>query len=145
VPVALGTDGAASNNDLSLFGAMDLGTKLQKLKNGDSTAMKASQALHCATYGGAKALGLSDRIGSIELGKSADIVLIDMNYPHLQPANDPVSHLVYSAQGLEVDTVICAGKVLLEKRKFRTLDPEKIYRRAAGWQKKIQAAVEKMQ
>jgi 5-methylthioadenosine/S-adenosylhomocysteine deaminase len=144
VPVALGTDGAASNNDLSMFGAMDLGTKLQKLKNGDSTAMKAAEALFAATLGGARALGLDKVTGSLEVGKSADLILVDFNYPHLQPVNDPISHLVYSTQGLEVDTVMCAGKVLLEKGKFKTMKPAPIYKKANGWRKKILAAVRKM-
>lgn len=144
IPVAIGTDGAASNNDLSLFGAMDIGTKMQKLASGDTTAMKAADALRAATYGGAHALGWEDRIGSLEVGKRADIVLVNPDFPHLQPLTDPVSHLVYSAQGLEVDTVICEGSVLLEKGKFRTLDPASVYRRAEGWRKKIRAGLRKL-
>jgi 5-methylthioadenosine/S-adenosylhomocysteine deaminase len=144
IPVAFGTDGAASNNDLSMFGAMDLGTKMQKLSLGDPLALKAADALLAATYGGARALGLEKVIGSLEEGKSADIVLVDLSHPHLQPVNDPVSHLVYSAQGMEVDTVLCAGKVLLEGGKFRTLKAEPIYKKAAAWRKKIAANLKKL-
>lgn len=144
IPVAFGTDGAASNNDLSMFGAMDLGTKLQKLAANDPLALKAADALLAATYGGARALGLDGVIGSLEEGKSADIVLIDLSHPHLQPVNDPISHLVYSAQGMEVDTVLCEGRLLLEKKKFRTLKEAPIYKKAATWRKKIAANLKKL-
>lgn len=143
IPVSLGTDGSASNNDLSLFGAMDIGTKLQKLANSDSAAFRAEQALSAATWGGAKALGLGDGVGSVEEGKRADLVLIDLNYPHLQPVHDLVSQLVYSAQGCEVATTICEGKVLFHQGRFTTLDPKKIYAKAAAWQKKIAATLSK--
>jgi 5-methylthioadenosine/S-adenosylhomocysteine deaminase len=144
IPLAFGTDGAASNNDLSLFGALDLGTKLQKLHRGDTTAFTAADALRAATYGGAEALGLAEVTGSLEVGKSADIILMDLDFPHMQPLHDPVSQLVYSAQGLEVETVLAAGRVLMEKKQFRVLDPAGVYRRAEGWRKKIQAALRRM-
>ena len=137
IPVSIGTDGAASNNDLSIFGAMDIGTKLQKLQSGDSRAMTARQALWMGTHGGAKALGLEAIIGSVEVGKSADLVLVDLNFPHLQPMDDPYSHLVYSATGLEVDTVLCAGRVLLANKKHLSLDAKKIIASANRWRKKI--------
>ncbi len=138
IPFAFGTDGAASNNDLSLFGAMDLGTKLQKLASGDNTAFTAAQALVAATYGGAQSLGMEGIIGSLEVGKRADLVLVDFQFPHLQPVTDPVSHLVYSAQGLEVDTVVCEGKILLQEKKFTSLKPAAIYKKAERWRAKIQ-------
>lgn len=137
IPVSLGTDGSASNNDLSLFGAMDIGTKLQKLVNSDSSVFRAEQALSAATWGGAKALGLGGKTGSIEVGKSADFAIIDLNFPHLQPVHDLVSQLVYSAQGCEVATTIVEGKILFHEGKFTTLNPKKIYAKAAAWQKKI--------
>lgn len=127
IPVALGTDGAASNNDLSMFGVMDIGTKLQKLKAENNTAMLAKQAIESATWGGAKVLGIENEIGSLETGKQADITLVDLDFPHLRPIHSVLSQLVYSAQGLEVDTVICAGKLLLENKQFETLDQEKIF------------------
>ena len=137
IPVALGTDGSASKNDLSLFGAMDVAAKLQKLKHSDSAAITAAQVLWMATQGGAEALGMGEQIGSLEVGKKADFILVDFNFPHLQPIYDPTSHLVYSAKGLEVDTVFCAGKMLLKDKKFVSLKPDVIIKKAAGFQKKI--------
>jgi len=125
--VALGTDGAASNNDLSMFGAMDLGTKLQKLSNQNNTAMVALDALNLATYEGAQALGLGSKIGSIEVGKCADLISVRMDYPHVKPLYSVLSQLVYAYQGLEVDTVICDGKILLQKGQHQTLSSETIY------------------
>lgn len=137
---ALGTDGSASNNDLSLFGAMDLATKLQKLVNNDNTAMVAADALRAATWGGAHALGLQDQVGSIEVGKRADLVWIDLNYPHMQPLLDLRSQLVYAAQGLEVDSVLCDGKFLLRQREFVTMDLAQVMARVAPWQKRVSEA-----
>jgi 5-methylthioadenosine/S-adenosylhomocysteine deaminase len=144
IPLAFGTDGSASNNDLSLFGAMDIGTKLQKLAQGNSTAFTAAEALLAATWGGAHALGLGDKVGSIEVGKRADFILVDFRQPHLQPVHDPVSHLVYAAQGLEVSATVCDGKVLFQNGKFTTLDPKAVYSRVEGWRKKIQKAVARL-
>lgn len=127
VECALGTDGSASNNDLSLFGAMDLGTKAQKVAHHDSTAMVALDALNLATYEGARALGLGDSIGSLEPGKRADLILIRTDHPHLMPMHSVLSQLVYACQGLEVDTVICEGRVLMDQGRFETLDPVRIY------------------
>lgn len=143
IPVAIGTDGSASNNDLSLFGAMDIGTKLQKLANRDSVAMVAEQALRMATIEGARALGLEREVGSLEVGKQADIVLVDFNFPHLQPVYDPVSHLVYSTQGLEVAATICAGRVLYSDGKFHTLNFTEVKARAERWSKKIRISLKK--
>jgi len=125
--VALGTDGAASNNDLSMFGAMDIGTKLQKVFNQNSTAMTALDALNLATFEGAKALGLGSKVGSIEVGKCADLISVRIDDPHVQPLHSVLSQLVYAYQGLEVDTVICDGKILLEKGIHRSLEPGPIY------------------
>lgn len=140
IAVSFGTDGAASNNDLSIFGAMDLGTKLQKLASHDNTAMVASDALCCATWDGARALGIQDRVGSLEVGKDADLILVDTNYPHLQPIYDVKSLLVYAAQGLEVDTVICRGRILMRDREFQTLDQEKILHEARAMSEKVRQA-----
>lgn len=137
IPTGLGTDGAASNNDLSLFGAMDLASKLQKLAHRDNSAMTASQALWMATQGGAQAIGLDRQIGSLEAGKFADFILIDLEFPHLYPLYNPISHLVYSTQGLEVDTVFCHGQPLLHNKKFTTLDPTPIFKTADIYRQKI--------
>lgn len=127
VLVALGTDGAASNNDLSMFGAMDIGTKLQKVNSHNNTAMVALDALNIATYEGANALGMGSKIGSLEVGKCADLISVRMDYPHLKPLYSVLSQLVYAYQGLEVDTVVCNGQVLLEKGIHQTLDTASIY------------------
>ena len=131
IPVAFGTDGAASNNDLSVFAAMDLGTKLQKYSTGDTQSMGATDALRCGTWEGAKALGLLEKVGSLEVGKEADFITIRLNYPNLQPLYDVHSLLVYSMSGHEVDTVVCRGKVLMQNQVFKTLDADRIYREAA--------------
>ena len=137
VECALGTDGSASNNDLSLFGAMDLGTKAQKVAHHDSTAMVALDALNLATYEGARALGLGDLIGSLEPGKRADLILIRTDHPHLMPMHSVLSQLVYACQGLEVDTVICEGRVLMDEGRFETLDPSAIYSGVERVRKKL--------
>ncbi|NDG83725.1 MAG: amidohydrolase [Proteobacteria bacterium] len=130
IPVGIGSDGPASNNDLSLFGAMDLGTKIQKLTNRDNTAMGALDALNLATLEGARALGLENEVGSIEPGKRADVIGIRTDYPHLQPLHSVLSQLVYSCQGLEVDTVVGDGRLLLREGKFQTLKESEIYTKA---------------
>lgn len=144
VPVALGTDGAASNNDLSLFNAMDVGGKLQKLHNKNPTCVKAGDLLRFATWEGARAIGKGHEIGSLEIGKRADIAIVDFSYPHLQPVNDVVSHLVFACQGLEVDTVICQGKVLREKDKWFTIKPQPIYDYAAKFRLKLKSEISKL-
>jgi 5-methylthioadenosine/S-adenosylhomocysteine deaminase len=138
ISIGLGTDGAASNNDLSLFGAMDLGTKLQKLSNHDNTAMVALDALNLATFEGAKALGLGHEIGSIEVGKRADVIALRTDLPHVQPLHSVLSQLVYAYQGLEVDTVICEGKVLMKGSTFTTLNPASIYQKAESIRVRLQ-------
>lgn len=110
IPVALGTDGAASNNDIGLFGEMDTAAKLQKLAQSDNTAIRAIDVLWMATRGGAKVLGLDKITGSIEVGKAADIICVSKNFAHLEPLHDPISTLVYSARGSEVEFVFVNGK-----------------------------------
>ncbi len=122
IPVALGTDGASSNNNLNMFEEMHIASLLQRVV--DTTKMKLSpyQVLEMATSTGAHALGLGDTIGTLEPGKEADLLLIDLNKSHLTPLNDPFSALVYATQASDVDTVICQGKILMEHRKVLTLD-----------------------
>jgi len=144
IPVGLGTDGAASNNSLSIFGAMNIGAKLQKLSQHDTTAMTAPQALHAATLGGARALGLSDRIGSLEVGKRADLICIDFDQPHLQPINDPVSHLVYSATGGDVTHVICDGHIKVKDRVLQGINTAELYGKAEQWRKTLYAKLSNM-
>ncbi|MBS3815484.1 MAG: amidohydrolase family protein [Hadesarchaea archaeon] len=126
IPVALGTDGAASNNSLDMLEEIKFAALLQKLDRRDPTALPAQSALEMATINGAKALELEDEIGSIEIGKKADLILIDLNKPHLTPKHDVVSHLVYSSVGSDVDTVIVDGKILMEDREPLTLEENNI-------------------
>lgn len=144
VPVSLGTDGAASNNDLSLFGAMDLGTKIQKLTLHSSTGMTAIDAINLATIEGARALGLEKEIGSIEIGKRADFISLRTDYPHTQPLYSVLSQLVYSYQGPEVDTVVCDGKILMENQVHTTLNAKEIYRRIDAMKLRVMEAHKKM-
>ncbi len=126
VPVGLGTDGCASNNNLDLFQEMDFAAKLHKVHRLDPTVMPAQAVLEMATLGGAKVLGMEKEIGSLEVGKKADIIILDLNRPHLQPVYNIVSHLVYSATGADVRDVIIDGKLVMENRKLLTLDEKKI-------------------
>jgi len=137
VPVGLGTDGCASNNNLDLFQEMDSAAKLHKVHRLDSTVMPADVVLHMATLGGAKVLGLDKEIGSLEVGKKADVIVLDFNRPHLQPIYNITSHLVYSATGADVRDVIIDGQLVMQNRQLLTLDEEKILRKAKEWHKKI--------
>ena len=126
VAVGIGTDGCASNNDLDLFREMDTAAKLHKVKAFDSTVMNARTVLNMATIGGAKAIGLDGVIGSLEAGKQADIVVIDTCKPHLVPLYNPVSQIVYAANGQDVRDVIVSGNILLRNRELLTVDLEDI-------------------
>ncbi|WP_321423105.1 amidohydrolase family protein [uncultured Methanobacterium sp.] len=122
VCVSLGTDGAASNNNLDLFQEMKTSSLLQKVRKLDPTVLPAGKVLEMATINGATALGMEKEIGSIEVGKKADMVLVDMKAPHLTPYRNPVSHLVYSAEGADVNTVICNGQILMREREVLVMD-----------------------
>jgi len=130
ITVGLGTDGSASNNDLDLFSEMDTAAKIHKVFRMDPIVMDAKTVLKMATVGGAGALNLADRIGSVETGKCADIILVDTRKPHLTPLYNCYSHLVYAANGADVSTVIINGKVVLKERRFLDLDLEDILNRA---------------
>jgi 5-methylthioadenosine/S-adenosylhomocysteine deaminase len=122
VTLGLGTDGAASNNALDMFGAMRQAAFLAKLSTGDPTAVPAQTALDMATIGGARALGMEKLIGSLEPGKRADVITVSMSAPRQTPLYDPVSHLVYVTRGDDVRSTIVNGKVLMKAREVRTLD-----------------------
>ena len=124
--VGLGTDGCSSNNNLDLLCEMDSAAKLSKVFDRDPASMKAWEALKMATLGGASVLGLKNEIGSLEKGKMADIIIIDLKRPHLQPVYNPVSTVVYSANGSDVRDVIVNGKILMKNRRFINLDPNEI-------------------
>ncbi len=130
INVSLGTDGAASNNNLNLFEEMHLAALLQKGLRRDAEALPARQVLRMATIRGAKALGLDSRIGSLEIGKQADLIMVDAAQPHLAPRHDPVALLVYSAQAADVLTVLVDGKILLEDRVLTTLDERSLLAQA---------------
>lgn len=126
VDVALGTDSAANNNSLDLWQEMKMASLLQNIHLLDPRALVAETALEMATINGAKALGWSDSIGSLEAGKRADIILVNIDQPHLIPSHDLVSNLVYAVRGSDVDTVIVDGRLLMRHRVVLTLDEEKI-------------------
>ena len=126
VNVALGTDGSSSNNNLNMFEEINLAAIINKGITGIATAVPAIKAVEMATVNGAKSLLWENEIGTIEAGKKADIILIDMDKPHLYPIHDIISSLAYTVQGSDVDTVIVNGKVIMEKREMKTMDVEKI-------------------
>ena len=126
IPVGLGTDGCASNNNLDLFETMDITAKLHKVQRLDPTTADAKTALHMATMGGAKAIGMAGEIGSIEAGKCADLIILDAKQPHLIPMYHPVSQVVYSARGSDVTTVIIDGRIVLRDGRPTAFDLEKI-------------------
>ncbi len=124
LPVGLGTDGAASNNDLNLWDEVQLATKLHRGYTQDPTAVSGRQAIYLATRGGAKILGLEERIGSIQPGKQADLILLDFNQPHLQPLYDVYSHLAYSVGRGDVRTTIVNGVPLMVEGQIQTFDED---------------------
>jgi 5-methylthioadenosine/S-adenosylhomocysteine deaminase len=139
VTVGLGTDGCASNNNLDLFQEMDTAAKLHKVHRLDPTVMPAPTVLEMATLGGARVLGMEEEIGSLAAGKKADVIILDLNKPHLQPVYHIVSHLVYSATGADVRDVIIDGRMIMENRKLLTLNEEEILKKAKEWGEKISA------
>ena len=140
VNVALGTDGAASNNDLDMIGEMRSAALLAKGVSGEATALPAAAALRLATLNGARALGLEDRIGSLVAGKSADMTAVDLSDVGSQPLYDPVSQLVYTATRHQVTDVWVAGRPLLHGGRLTTLDEAGLLQKAAAWRDKISAS-----
>lgn len=141
ITVGLGTDGAASNNDLDMFGAMRQTAFLHKLASRDPRAVPATAVLEMATIGGARALGLDKRVGSLEAGKRADLIVVAMNGARQTPMYNPVSHLVYVARGDDVRTTVVNGKVLMRDRQMRTLDERVVLADARALAKKVREAV----
>lgn len=126
INISLGTDGVASNNDLDFFDTMDITAKLQKVYYMDPVAMSADKLVEAATIGGAKALHLDEFIGSIEIGKYADIIIIDINSIHAIPIYNPYSHLVYTLNPADVSYVVINGKIVMAKGKILTLNEDDI-------------------
>lgn len=142
VNVGLGPDGpAGSNNDFNLFEEMDLAAKLQKLVTMNPEALPARTALDLATIGGARVLGLEAKIGSLEIGKQADLITVRLDGPNAQPLYGVESQLVYALKGSDVNDVMVAGKLLVRDRKALTLDAPAIYRKTAEFQKSIAASL----
>ena len=139
VPVAIGTDGAASNNDLDMLEELRTAALLGKLAAGDAAAVPAAAALRMATLDGARALGLEGEIGSLVPGKSADLVAVDLGDPATEPVHNVISQLVYSASRAQVTHVWVAGRALLRERRLLTLDLDDIRARAAAWGARIAA------
>jgi 5-methylthioadenosine/S-adenosylhomocysteine deaminase len=137
VNVALGTDGAASNNDLDMLGEMHTAALLGKAVANDAAALPAAEVLHMATLGGARALRLDERIGSLEPGKDADLVAIDLGAPESTPVYNPISQIVYSASRQQVRHVWVAGRHLLNDRALTTVDVNSVSRQAAAWRDRI--------
>ena len=127
--VALGTDGAASNNNLDMMEEMRTATLLHKVATGDPMALPAFETLKMATRSGALALGLEDT-GLIKKGMKADLILVDFHRPHLYPRHDLLAHLVYAAHSADVDTVIINGEVVMAARVVLTMDEEEVMERA---------------
>jgi len=143
VAVGLGTDGAASNNDLDMFEAMRQASFLAKLSTRDPTAVPAQTALDMATIGGARALHMDHLIGSLEVGKRADVITVSMSATRQTPVYDPVSHLVYVTRGDDVRNTIVDGKVLMKDRRVRTLDRAAVIASANKLAEKVRDAVKR--
>ncbi|MGV8075016.1 MAG: amidohydrolase [Syntrophobacteraceae bacterium] len=137
VNVALGTDGCASNNDLDLFGEMDTCAKLHKVATLDPTVLPAATVLKMATTNGAAALGLGDKIGALEVGRLADLIVVDFEKPHLTPLYEPTSHLIYAAAGSDVRHSIVNGRLVMEDRKILTFDIDEVMRHVRSFAREI--------
>lgn len=137
VNIALGTDGAASNNDLDMLGEMRIAALLGKAVSGDAASIPAITALRMATINGAKALGLEQETGSLTIGKSADVIAIDLNDLETQPLYNPVSQIIYAATRQQVTDVWVAGKRLLQKRQLTTVNLPVLRERIGEWQAKL--------
>jgi 5-methylthioadenosine/S-adenosylhomocysteine deaminase len=136
IKVSLGTDGAASNNDLNILSEMSTAAKLHKAVSGDPTALDSHTVLRMATCWGAEAIGLKDT-GRLKAGYAADLVSIDLDKPHLTPLYNICSHLVYAARAGDVDTVMVNGKVVVEYGRLKTANEEEILHKAREWAEKI--------
>ena len=137
VHLALGTDGAASNNDLSMLGEMRTASLLAKSVAGDASVLPAAKTLEIATLGGARCLGMEETIGTLEAGKAADVAAVDLSPLETWPVYNPISQIVYSASGQQVTDVWVAGRKLLEGRRLLTMDESEVSARAEEWHGRI--------
>jgi 5-methylthioadenosine/S-adenosylhomocysteine deaminase len=140
INLTLGTDGPISGNDMDMFLAMRLTATLHKAVKKDAATVSASQVLHMATLNAAKALGAQDRLGSIETGKDADFIIVDVSQPHAVPMFNPISHLVYSASKGDVSDVFVGGRQIMADRNLLTLDVKDLVARARALQPAIAAS-----
>jgi len=143
IRAGLGTDGAASNNDLDMFEAMRTAALLQKHASGDPRALPARQALEMATRRGAAALGLDGKIGTLQAGKLADVITVSTSSARQTPMFDPLSHLVYVTRGTDVRTTVVNGRVLMREGRVLTLDRVTVIKEANAMAEKVRAAVSK--
>lgn len=141
INIALGTDGAASNNDLDMLGEMHTAALLAKGVAGDASAVSAASALRMATLNGAKALGIDDITGSLSIGKSADICAIDLSDIETQPLYNAISQIVYSAARHQVTDVWVAGKQCLKNRQLTTLNLQDLKAKVTQWQTDLQSSI----
>jgi 5-methylthioadenosine/S-adenosylhomocysteine deaminase len=141
IAVGIGTDGAASNNDLDMFEAVRAAALLQKLQTGDPRVLPAPAALALATIEGARALGMDREIGSLAPGKRADLIVVSMSAARQTPMYDPVSHLVYATRGDDVKTTIVNGRILMRDRTVLSLDEAAVLREARAVAAQVRAAV----
>ena len=140
--VSIGTDGASSNNNLDLIEELKTASLLQKVSTLDPNVLNSHEAIAMGTIKGAKALGLDEEIGSIEVGKKADIILIDTNSANMVPDSSTLtSNIIYPANGSNVDTTICNGKILMENKKLTVLDEQEIYNKAREAIKNLKEAI----
>jgi 5-methylthioadenosine/S-adenosylhomocysteine deaminase len=137
VPVGLGTDGAASNNTLDMVETMKFCALIHKNHRWDPTVLPAQTVVDLATIGGAACLGVQHALGSLEEGKTADLIMIDLKKPHLTPLHDPISHLVYAVRGTDVCTTIANGKPLMLNRDFLTINYEKTMEQAQRYAQEL--------
>ena len=142
INLTIGTDGAISGNDLDMWLAMRLTCGLAKGLNMEADALTAEQVLHMATISGAKALGKSDSLGSLEIGKNADFILVDINNSHSIPLFDPITHLVFGAGRSDVTDVFVSGKHVVKNKKINGLDIEKIHEEVRQLAPSIKASLE---
>ncbi|MCW8936012.1 MAG: TRZ/ATZ family hydrolase [Gammaproteobacteria bacterium] len=140
INVALGTDSSASNNDLNMLGEMHTASLLAKGVSQDASALSAMQTVRMATINGARALGLEQQTGSLEIGKHADIIAVDFSSLEMSPVYDPVANLIYSSSREQISDVWVAGRHLLKDRELTTLDEEEILRKCQLWNDKISTA-----
>ncbi|GAB4411458.1 MAG: hypothetical protein OHK0032_07390 [Thermodesulfovibrionales bacterium] len=140
IKVTLGTDGAASNNDLNILSEMSTTAKVHKALSNDPTVVDARTALLMATRWGAEVLGLGDVTGSLERGKAADLVVINLEKPHLTPIYDVYSHIVYSVRASDVETVIVGGRIVINNGRLHIADEAEIMAKAKKWGERIRGA-----